>query len=276
MLVSVAELHSLIQTQAVVVFDCRFALQNPLKGRLQYEEGHIPGAYYLDLNEDLSSRPEEHGGRHPLPRPEDFARKMSASGVNENSSIVVYDNGEGMATRAWWLLRYFGHDNVAVLNGGWKAWVAGGLPIHCESPEPKTGDFQALPHEDWVVSVQDVEQLVKQPRPHTVLMDARAADRFRGENETIDPVGGHIPGAHNAPWMEGLDADGFWKLPDEQRERFSGWEKTPVIMYCGSGVTACANWFAMELAGIQDLKLYAGSWSDWCSYPQHRVDRGKA
>jgi thiosulfate/3-mercaptopyruvate sulfurtransferase len=275
-LVSVAELHSLVEEQAVVVFDCRFALQDPLKGRLQYGEGHIPGAYYLNLNEDLSSPVTDHGGRHPLPSPVDFARKMSSSGVNENSSIVVYDNGEGMATRAWWLLRYFGHDNVAVLNGGWKAWVASGLPTTSDLPQPRVGDFTAVPREDWVVSVQDVEQFVERPRPEVRLVDARAADRFRGEHETIDPVGGHIPGALNAPWMEGLDVQGFWKHPDEQRKRFSWSGQAPVVVYCGSGVTACANWFAMELAGIEDLRLYAGSWSDWCSYPQHRIDTGDA
>jgi thiosulfate/3-mercaptopyruvate sulfurtransferase len=274
MLVSVQELHEMLSREGVVVFDCRFSLQDPGKGRQQYLEGHIPGAFYLHLNEDLSAPIQAHGGRHPLPSAIAFSDRMKNAGVNENSRVVVYDNGEGIAPRAWWLMRYFGHDQVAILDGGWNAWVSAGLSVHTDAPKPKAGGFIAQPRTDWIVTADEVEHL-SHAYEHHVLIDARAADRYRGENETIDPVGGHIPGALNAPWMEGMHSPGVWKTPDEQRARFDFIQNQPAVVYCGSGVTACANLFAMELAGIRGAKLYPGSWSDWCSYPEHPVATGE-
>lgn len=274
MLISAAQLKALLAHEAVVVFDCRFSLQDPAKGRQQYVEGHIPGAVYLSLNDDLSSPVQVHGGRHPLPSQADFTHKLAVAGVNDNSRIVVYDNGEGMATRAWWLLRYFGHEEVAVLDGGWKAWLASNMPVNRDVPAPKSGHFTPRPRADRVVSVQEVERLVAEPG-ETALLDARAADRYRGENETIDPLAGHIPGAYNAPWLEGIDAEGAWKPADAQRKRFARFSNQPVVVYCGSGVTACATLFAMELAGLRDVKLYPGSWSDWCSYAEHPIATGE-
>ncbi|MCL6636492.1 MAG: sulfurtransferase [Alicyclobacillus sp.] len=274
MLIRASELQTHLQDPRWVVFDCRFTLANPAAGRQQYLEGHIPGAYYLDMEHDLSSPQQAHGGRHPLPDPQELASKLSAAGVTDASHLVVYDEGGGMALRAWWLLRYLGADRVYVLDGGWSAWLAAGGPISQEVPGPRAGSFPLQVHHDWLVPVEEVERIARGEQPG-MLIDARAAVRFRGEQETADPVAGHIPGAYNAPWEEGITADGRWRDAAAQRQRFA-FVKDPqeVVMYCGSGVTACANLFAMELAGLRGARLYAGSWSDWISYPHHPVEVG--
>ncbi|MCL6593640.1 MAG: sulfurtransferase [Alicyclobacillus sp.] len=274
MLIRAHELQTHLQDPRWVVFDCRFTLANPAAGRQKYLEGHIPGAYYLDMEHDLSSPKQEHGGRHPLPDPQELAAKLSAAGVTAASELVVYDDGGGMALRAWWLLRYLGAKRVYVLDGGWSAWLAADGPVSQEVPGPRAGLFPLQVHHDWLVPVAEVERIARGEQPG-MLVDARAQVRFRGEQETSDPVAGHIPGAYNAPWEEGLTADGRWRDAAEQRQRFAFvQDPKEVVMYCGSGVTACANLFAMELAGLHGARLYAGSWSDWISYPHHPVEVG--
>jgi thiosulfate/3-mercaptopyruvate sulfurtransferase len=274
MLVSAAELKRALDRGTAVVFDCRFNLGDPHDGRNRYLAGHIPGAYYLDLEQDLSGPVGHHGGRHPLPDPAELADKLSAAGVRADSLVVVYDDGEGMAARAWWLVRYLGHDRCAILDGGYRGWLAAGLPVDDDIPAPKQGSFPLNVRSEWIVDVETVEAISAGTRPGQ-LVDARAAERYRGDHEPIDPAAGHIPGAVNAPWTDGVNPDGTWKSAAEQRDRFKVLrEEEPVVMYCGSGVTACANLFALELAGITGTKLYPGSWSDWCSYPHHRIATG--
>ncbi|MCF8564013.1 sulfurtransferase [Alicyclobacillus tolerans] len=275
MLIDALELNRRLKGgEDLVIFDCRFDLMNPDKGLQAYRTGHIPGAHYLHLESDLSGPKSEHGGRHPLPDVNVFSQKLAAAGVGSDTAVVVYDGGEGMAPRAWWLLRYVGHDPVWVLNGGLGAWQREGLPLSAEAPAPKPKSFAVKVREDAVVSMQDVEQIVAGKR-EAVLIDARVAPRYRGETEPLDAKAGHIPGAKNAPWQDGLNADGTWKTGPLQAARF---EKFPlngdVVLYCGSGVTACVNAFAMELAGITHYKIYPGSFSDWSSYPNHAVNTG--
>lgn len=276
-LISASELETaLLESPADwVVFDCRFALAEPTAGYNDYLHSHIPGAYYLHLEHDLSSPVQPHGGRHPLPDAEVLADKLRAAGVDAERHVVVYDADGSMAPRAWWLLRYLGHPDVRVLDGGWQAWVSAGLPINAEVPSQRTGHFQPLIQSEQIAEMTEIEQIATGKAPGT-LVDARAARRFRGEVEPIDARAGHIPGAVNRPWEDGVEAVGKWKSGSEQRRRFAGLEgrEGPLVMYCGSGVTACANLFALELAGIHGAKLYPGSWSDWSSYPNHPVEQG--
>lgn len=287
MLINCAELHRrLAEGMRLAVIDCRFSLQDPEAGRRAYEAGHIPGAVYFDLEQDLSGPRQSRGGRHPLPAEDELARKLGAAGVGDGVAAVVYDDGGGMAARAWWLIRYLGHDDVWLLDGGFSAWVSAGYPVTAEGPSPRPARFVPRVRHDWVVSVEDVAAAVAGRRPG-LLVDARAPERFRGDVEPLDPKAGHIPGAINFPWMDNLGTDGRWLRGEELRERWmqrlkaagqagaDGAEAGPVVLYCGSGVTACANWFALELAGLSGMKLYPGSWSDWCSRPDLPVATGE-
>ena len=268
MLISAPELHErlLTQPERTVVFDCRFRLGQATAGLEQYLEAHIPGAWFLDLEKDLSDPVGNHGGRHPLPNSRTLADKLGSAGVTTGTLAVVYDDGDGMAPHAWWLLRYLGHAEVRVLNGGLSAWKKGGYDLSDELPTPRLQVFPLNLQQDFVVSVQEVQEMVSGKRTG-LLVDARAAERYRGEVEPLDPKAGHIPGATNAPWMESFSADGEWKSAPEQELRFQGLPPDgPVVAYCGSGVTACVNVLALALAGFSNVKLYAGSWSDWCSY----------
>ena len=269
--VSPAWLHEHLNDPQVVVVDCRFALMQPELGQQQYQTSHIPGAYYLDLNRDLSSPVSQHGGRHPLPDSEAFGAKLRAIGVNSESPagptlVVAYDDSRlAFASRLWWLLRYFGHSNVAVLDGGFAAWQAAGYPVTPEQPTPQTGNFIPQLQPEQVVDINVVK--ARKDLPHVALVDSREGDRYRGEREPIDPVAGHIPGAVNHPWQAVTNEQGFLRPVTEQRDRWS--EVAPaqeILVYCGSGVTACVNLLSLELAGLNQGKLYAGSWSDWCSY----------
>lgn len=262
------------------VFDCRFQLGQPDIGPNAYAAGHIPGALYLNLETDMAGPVRTHGGRHPLPDVIKLALHLGQRGVSRENPIVVYDAGEGMATRAWWLLRYMGHSDVSVLNGGLPAWVSAGLPVTSEIPTYPAANFHLDVQAAWLVDdVAAVEAISSGVTPGR-LIDARAGERFRGEMEPIDFIGGHIPRAQNAPWTDGLEASGRWKSPEAQRARFESVLSTdasgPVVTYCGSGVTACANVFALSLAGISDVKLYNGSWSDWISYPEHPIAHGSS
>lgn len=278
MLISASALrHRLLHyPNETVVFDCRFRLGQPQGGLEDYLRQHVPTAWFLDLEKDLSSPVQVHGGRHPLPDEHELAGKLGAAGVGSQTTVVVYDDGEGMAPHAWWLIRYLGQNQVFILDGGLSAWKNAGYPVTADLPELMVPqEFPLSPHYDWVVHTVDVEDVVAGKRT-AVLVDARTGARYRGEVEPLDPKAGHIPGAENAPWQDGLSNDGLWKEGALQAERFAFVPKDKeIIAYCGSGVTACVNIFAFELAGYQNVKLYAGSWSDWCSYHHLPVSVGK-
>jgi thiosulfate/3-mercaptopyruvate sulfurtransferase len=267
-----ARLDNVALMEPIVVIDCRFSLGNPGLGRQQYQAGHIPGAYYLDLDRDLSSPVQASGlgGRHPLPNAGQLAATLTTIGVSsphQPTEVVIYDDSRfAFAARLWWLLRYLGHDRVRILDGGWSAWAAAGHPVSGVEPGPRSGNFVASVRSDWVVDVDGLEGVR--------LVDAREADRFRGEREPIDPVAGHIPGAINLPWQGVTDESGFALGAEAQADRLAAVTKccessigldgvNPVVSYCGSGVTACVNLLAMALAGMPMGRLYAGSWSDW-------------
>ena len=259
--------HHLDDLQVAIV-DCRFSLTEPALGRHQYKTGHIPGAYYLDLNQDLSSPVAQHGGRHPLPDLEVLAAKLSDMGITNATQVIVYDDSRfAFAARLWWLLRYLGHDRAAVLDGGFQNWQAAGYPVSQVPPDRKTGHFIPHPRTEWVVDINAVK--ARKDLPNVALVDSREGERYRGEKEQIDPIAGHIPGAVNYPWQDMTDANGFVRSARAQRDRWSALQSADeVVVYCGSGVTACVNLLSLAIADINTGKLYAGSWSDWCSYLQ--------
>lgn len=256
------------------IVDCRHQLSDVTYGERVYVEGHIPGAFFLHLDRDLSGPMNGRNGRHPLPDPEVLARRLGAIGVSRQTTVVVYDDADGMvAGRLWWMLRWLGHDRVAVLDGGFLRWTALALPVTKAVPSCDPAVFETDPPHDWVVSAEAV--LANLDRQEFLVVDARGADRFRGENETIDPVGGHIPGALNRPFRDNLKADGTFRPSEELRQAYldllGGAQPEQVIMQCGSGVSACHNLIAMEVAGLPGARLYAGSWSEWCSDPARPV-----
>ena len=280
MLIQVDELKLALASRAgnhpeIVIFDCRYQLGKPNAGREAYEVAHIPGALYLDLERDLSSPVGPHGGRHPLPNLEELAQKFGAAGVEDATMVVVYDEGEGMAQRAWWLLRYCGHHKVRVLDGNFCAWQARGLPVNDDLPNPEPVTFHPNIQSQMVATLAEVEA-ASAGESDALLVDARARNRYQGEVEPLDAVAGHIPRARNAPWTEGVGDGGIWRDSLAQKQRFDalGANGQLVIHYCGSGVTACNNIFAMALAGLEAVKLYPGSYSDWLTYPTHQVAIG--
>lgn len=251
------------QLGKVVIFDCRFHLMNKDLGNQQYRAGHIPGAYFLDLEKDLSDQVDIHGGRHPLPDVETVSKKLRAAGVNQQSTIVVYDDSRmGYAAHAWWLLRYYGHRNVVILDGGFSGWVSNGGAVDRREPATKSGNFKADVQHDWIVNRDDI---LNAPQRFT-LIDSREPKRYCGEEEPVDPVAGHIPGALNYFWQDATNDQGFIKSGDEQCQRWNDLtSRNNLVVYCGSGVTACVNLLSLDMIGVQ-AKLYPGSWSDWCSY----------
>ena len=254
----------------VVIFDCRFSLDDKQLGRRSYVQSHIPGAFHLDMEIDLAGPAGEHGGRHPLPDIDEFQQKLRDAGVSSGSLVVCYDEQRiAGAARAWWLLKYFGHGNVLVLDGGLPAWREAGLDLSPDFPEAEPGDIQLEPSPEMLVDVEGVRG-----RPPGMLVDSREPARFAGMDEPIDPVAGHIPGAVNYCWAEISDNDGLLRSEDFHRERWAGiGPGDDVIVYCGSGVTAAVNLLSMEVAGIRAARLYAGSWSDWISWPENPVAR---
>jgi thiosulfate/3-mercaptopyruvate sulfurtransferase len=262
-LISVSELQQALGS--VTVLDVRWRLGGP-GGTDEFRAGHVPGAAYVDLATDLSAPPGD-GGRHPLPDPDTFNEAMRRAGVGLERGVVVYDDWAGQAAaRAWWLLRHYGHHDVRVLDGGWKAWVAAGGPAESGDAAPAPGDFHGRPGSMGVVGPEEVPSV-------DVLVDARAAERYRGETEPIDPVAGHIPGAVNVPSVRNLDNHGHFRDVHELRAVYAAVGATPgadVAAYCGSGVTAAHDVLAMVLVGI-DAKLYPGSWSGWITDPARPV-----
>lgn len=254
-----------------VVLDVRWELGGP-PGREEYERGHVPGAVFVDLDTELAGPPGSRG-RHPLPEAEDFQRAMRAAGVRADRPVVVYDAANSIAAaRAWWLLRYFGHQDVRVLDGGFAAWTAAGNPVSTETAAPEPGDFAARPGGMPLLDAAGAAELARRG----VVLDARAPGRFRGEQEPVDPVAGHIPGARNVPSAGNVDSAGRFRDPAELRAAFAaaGVEAgVEVGAYCGSGVTAAHEVLALELAGIP-AALYVGSWSDWITDPERPVATG--
>ena len=251
----------------VVIIDCRFSLADSESGQKQYQESHIPGAFYLDLNRDLASAVGKHGGRHPLPNMGELAEKLSAIGINSSETLVVaYDDSRlAFAARLWWLLRYMGHSKVALLDGGFSAWKAAGYSVTNTLPQPREGKFVVQLQQDLAVDIETVKE--QKDLPGEVLIDSRESERYAGLREPIDPIAGHIPGAVNYPWQEVTDETGKVRSTSAQKQRWAQLEiGAEIIVYCGSGVTACVNLLSLEIAGIPDAKLYVGSWSDWCSY----------
>jgi thiosulfate/3-mercaptopyruvate sulfurtransferase len=257
------------------VLDVRWTLGGPV-GRDEYAAGHLPGAAFLDLDTDLAG-PAGSGGRHPLPDPVLLQRALRAAGVRSDRPVVAYDAADGsVAARAWWLLRWAGHRDVAVLDGGYRAWTAHGLPVSIRPAASEPGTITVRP---GAMPVLDTGQAAALARDG-VLLDARAAARYRGEVEPVDPRAGHVPGARSAPFAALTDADGRWLPPQRVRELAVDWDTAghPVGAYCGSGVTACALILGLEYAGVSDpdhpVALYAGSWSQWCTDPSRPAATG--
>lgn len=274
-LISCADLASRLDDARWRVLDCRHDLADPAAGEAAYGKSHIPGAAFLHLDRDLSSKPNGRNGRHPLPSIEAFVATLSRLGVEDGCQVIAYDASGGMyASRLWWMLRWLGHDAVAVLDGGWNEWTAKQFPVSAGTPVQRPAQFIARPR-NWTVDADAVLANLESRRQ--LVVDARGPDRFRGENETMDPVGGHIPGAVNWSFRENLDASGRFRAPDQLREAFqsvmAGHSPGAIVHQCGSGVSACHNVLAMEIAGLSGSLLYPGSWSEWCSDPSRPVQR---
>ncbi|MFD1885488.1 sulfurtransferase [Paenibacillus wenxiniae] len=304
--VSIKWLLARLYEPDLIVADCRFWLDNPQAGRQKYNESHIPRAIYLDLEEDLSSPISTHGGRHPLPEPEQIAKTFGRAGISQDDRIVIYDDNKGMyAARLWWMLTYMGHTQVYILEQDFSAWKQAGFPVTDEQPivVPKT--FEARTQQQMVVDVDDVRKVSDRltgagrgavaddahssvpsvsssssspstsPSP-TVLIDSRAHSRYLGLEETMDKKAGHIPGAVNFFWQDVLTEAGSLKSVEQLEEHFAGLDRNAeIIVYCGSGVSACPNVVALTQIGFENVKLYPGSWSDWVSYEEHVIATGE-
>lgn len=271
-LVSISQLASLLGQPGLLIFDCRFSLMDTDAGRKAWQQSHIPGAHYADMNRQLST-PHIPGitGRHPLPAKADWLKQMQAWGLSPDIQVVAYDDAGGAsAARLWWLLRWAGHDKTAVLDGGWQAWLAQGLPVTPDVPVglPHSNfDYGTMPPLATLIQVDELNG------DRQLLLDAREPARFRGEVEPIDPVAGHIPGALCSPFSANLRPDGTFKSREDLQQKFAVAAATarPVVCYCGSGVTACHNILAMVVAGLPMPALYPGSWSEWIVDPLRPV-----
>ena len=278
-LISTEQLQQRLGQNDLLVLDCRFALEDPAYGRRSYLDGHIPGAHFLDLDQDLSA-PVVKGvtGRHPLPDPSALVERLRDCGLRADSQVVLYDDGPGaFAARAWWLLIWLGkRDGLYLLDGGLKAWRESGQELTTTPPSNPPGDFAAQPDSSLVLTTEQLAQRLGNPT--MTLLDARALPRFRGEVEPLDPVAGHIPGAQCAVFTDNLGANGRFLSAQALRQRFDTLrgERPPenLVAYCGSGVTACHNLFAMSLAGYPLAPLYAGSWSEWITDPSRPTATG--
>ena len=281
-LIGVDELAPHLEDADWVSIDCRFELSRPDWGGEAWAAGHIPGALYAHLDRDLAGPRTAGSGRHPLPDPGLLAGIFSRFGIDAGVQVVAYDQGPGAyAARLWWLLRWLGHGRVAVLDGGFAAWERARLPVSAVSRTRPPRRFEARPNPGWVVTTEAIAAALASgalARAEPLLIDARGADRFAGENETIDPVAGHVPGAHNHPFSGNLDALGRFRSPDELRRAWTaslrGRPPAAVVAMCGSGVTACHNLLALEVAGLSGAKLYPGSWSEWIRDPARAVALG--
>ncbi len=269
-LVSAEWLKENLDNPNVKIIDCRFRLPNPDWGYQQYQNSHIKNAYYLDLNKDLSSPISTHGGRHPLPNFQEFSEKLAQIGIIKNETLVIaYDDSlSAFSARLWWLLRYLGHQQVALLDGGWQEWQRLDFPTDNLIPNSLKGSFVPTYQPNSIVDIDQLKQ--QQNKPQTVIIDARSGDRYRGETEPIDPIAGSIPTAKNVFWQEMTNETGKWKSKAELGQIWQPYQDyEEIIVYCGSGVTACVDIFALERINLTQYKLYPGGWSDWCSYPSN-------
>jgi thiosulfate/3-mercaptopyruvate sulfurtransferase len=258
-----------------VVVDCRFDLAAPARGEALYLEAHIPGARYAHLDRDLSGDTTGTTGRHPLPTTDDMRARFGALGISPGTQVVVYDADTGMhAARLWWMLRFMGHDAVALLDGGIARWMREGRPVRGGKELWRPATFVGAPRDSWQLTAVEVEQGLRDPS--RVLVDARSEERFRGENETLDTQAGHIPGARNFFFQRNLTADKTFKSADQLRAEWQsllgGAGPHDVVMYCGSGVTACHNLLAMEHAGLGGARIFPGSWSEWSADPSRPIE----
>ena len=257
-----------------IVIDCRFDLAEPDKGEQQYREAHIPGARYAHLDRHLSGPKTGTNGRHPLPDSDVLCRTFSELGIGAQMQAVAYDADSGMyAARLWWMLRWMGHDAVAVLDGGLARWRREGHQVKGGVESSTSAQFRGAPRPGWKLSVDEVMQGLNSP--NRLLVDARSPERYRGQNETLDKVGGHIPGAANYFFHQNLTADKTFKSPEDLQTQWTpvlkGRDPKEVVVYCGSGVTACHNLLALEHAGIQGARIFPGSWSEWSADPSRPV-----
>jgi thiosulfate/3-mercaptopyruvate sulfurtransferase len=258
-----------LEDDTVVIVDCRFDLADVRAGEQAYKETHIPGAIYFDLEKHLSGPKQTHGGRHPLPSIETFVKLLGDSGIDQSKTVVAYDaQGGAMAARLWWMLKYLGHPKVYLLDGGYGEWVQQSYPTSTEISRNSETRYIPNIQNDRLVTIDDIRQQLH--NSEVALLDARSEDRYRGENEHIDPKAGHIPSALNHFWQKNLK-DGKWRTAEELKSLYKPFENQKVISYCGSGVTACVNILAMEEIGIKS-KLYVGSWSDWSSYDGNEIE----
>ena len=276
-LISAGQLAARLTDPAFLIVDCRFKLGDDGWGKREYLARHIPGAVYADLEHDLSGRKTGRNGRHPLPEPQVLTGTFSRLGIAHGTQVVAYDQDSGMfASRLWWLLRWLGHDAVAVLDGGFVKWIGAAGPVSAgdEHRDPRT--FRGTLGGNAIVGADDIAARLRQPGWR--LLDARAPERYRGDVEPLDKVAGHIPGAANHCFQGNLDEHGMFHSPEELRAQFSAaiGDVPPdqVVCYCGSGVTACHNLLALEHAGLHGARLYPGSWSEWSSDPSRAIEKG--
>ena len=273
-LISPTALASRLPATSLVIVDCRFDLADTAAGEHHYLNGHIPGAVYAHLDNDLSGPPLTDAGRHPLPAPAALIALFRRLGIDNGTQVVVYDGGNGMiASRLWWMLRYMGHSAVALLDGGWQAWTAGGHPQRSGRESNPPGRFSGAPRRDRLVLLDEVAQAAR-------LIDSRGPERYRGETEPLDPRAGHIPGAVNFPFTHNVAADGrLLPAATLRAQLLEAVGQTPAedaVFYCGSGVTACLNILSMVHAGLPEPRLYVGSWSEWSADPQRPAAVGPA
>jgi thiosulfate/3-mercaptopyruvate sulfurtransferase len=276
-LISAKELNEQMDRQELGVIDCRFGLADSTAGRRAYEAGHIPGAVFMDLNEDLASAPEDGTGRHPLPDVEEIAATIGRLGIGNTTPVVVYDADSGaMAARTWWILRWLGHNNVRLLDGGMAAWTASRYALSSVVESPKPIEFIARVRAELVITSEEICAHADGIESLN-LLDARDAGRFAGEHEPIDKVAGHVPGARNLPFQNSLNVDGSWKSREALVELWSGClggsRQTEWVAMCGSGVTACHLAVSAVEAGYREPRIYVGSWSEWISDSERPIGR---
>jgi thiosulfate/3-mercaptopyruvate sulfurtransferase len=275
-LVDTETLATHLSDPAWAVIDCRYDLRDEAWGQRAYDAAHIPGAVYASLDRDLSGAKTGRNGRHPLPDPESLSRTFGRLGIASGVQAVAYDQDNGMyASRLWWLLRWLRHDDVAVLDGGLTKWIGENRPLQSSGEARPPRHFEGVPRPGWVVTADETASAGDRGWR---LVDARSPDRYRGENETIDPVAGHIPGAVNHFFKWNVRDDGTFRSPQEISDRvrssLGGVSAERVICYCGSGVTACQNLLAFEHAGLSGARLFPGSWSEWSSDPARPIEKG--
>ena len=286
-LITPSELATHLGDSSWVVVDCRFDLTDTARGEREFAAGHIPGARYAHLDRDLSAAKTGTNGRHPMPSPAQMRARFGALGIGAGSEVVAYDGDNGMyAARLWWMLRYMGHDAVAVLDGGLSRWTREQRPTESGRFVAAPATFDGHPREGWLLTVDDVVNLVRTRSASALggsearqaadlLVDARSPERFRGIGETLDKTGGHIPGAANYFYQQNLAPEKVFKAPSELRSQWHnvlrGRDPGSVVMYCGSGVTACHNLLSMEVAGLTGARIFPGSWSEWSADPSRPV-----